>query len=394
MRRAPLSVLHFTITTVRGGVEEHILLLLRGLDRRYFRSTLVCPLELLEKLRPNLPVDVQAIPFNVVGQGQLATGYRFAQILRQQRIDILHSHMSQASRMASPIGRFCGIPVIVETPHVREFWRRGWFKGSFVVDRLVDKFIDRYIAVSEANAEYLRKEKRLPADKVCVVHNGANLARFDPSPPVPLEMRKTLGLSPDDRILMTIARLDPQKGHRVLIEAFSNLHRDFPRLKLICVGDGCLRQELESQVRALDLCNAVFFVGFQPNVEEWLALADVCVLASFYEGLPLIAIECLAAAKPLIATAVDGTPEIVINGQTGLTVPPADARSLTIAIARMLNDTELRSRVARAGRAWVLERFTPERQVRLTQELYLGARNRHRAAVADCATKLAAKPSV
>ena len=116
--------------------------------------------------------------------------------------------------------------------------------------------------------------------------------------------------------------------------------------------------------------DSVRFVGLQANVQDWLALADVTVLPSFYEGLPLAAIESLAAGRPMVATAVDGTPEIVLDGATGLTVPPGDPAALARAICRLLADPWLREKLALAGREWVLERFAEERQVQRTQALY------------------------
>jgi glycosyltransferase involved in cell wall biosynthesis len=163
------------------------------------------------------------------------------------------------------------------------------------------------------------------------------------------------------------------------------------------VGTGALAQELRDQTRRLQIEDGVRFVGYQSNVEDWLALADVSVLPSLFEGLPLVAIESLAAQRPMVATAVDGTPEVVINERTGLTVPPENAQKLADALIRLLRQPELRQRLARAGRQWVLEHFSQEQQIRKTQELYLRAweapramkrngvaENTHEHAVRDC----------
>jgi glycosyltransferase involved in cell wall biosynthesis len=375
MSRFPVSVLHFVINRVRSGAEEHILLLLQGLDRRYFRSILVCPPELVEKYGADIPADVEYVPMHLrmPKPSYLTTAYRFANVLRKHRVDILHSHMFQASRLVSPIGRVCGVPVIIETPHVREQWRHGWFKGSYATDRLVGRFVDHYIAVSDANAHYLITEKGLPTKKVHVIRNGCDLRRLDYSRPVPLGMKRNLAFTNDDPVLLVLGRLEPQKGHRVLLEALPYVRREFPRIRLVCVGDGCLLQELEQQVRNLQLQDAVRFVGFQANVADWFALADISVLPSFYEGLPLVAIESLAAGCPVVATSVDGTPEVIVNERTGLTVPPGNSTSLANAILRLLKDPDLRSRLASAGRNWVLERFSHEQQIQRTQQLYISA---------------------
>lgn len=367
---APLSVLYFSNTLARGGAEEHILTLLRGLDRRQFRPLLVCAPEVAEQLRPDLPRDVELIPLRLRKPAHLPAALRLARILRQRQVGILHSHLFYSSLFASPIGWLCGVPLIVETPHVREQWRHGWLKGRFVVDRLAGRFVHRYIAVSEANARYLVEEKGLPARKVSVVHNGCDVVRFKPGRRAPDGFRQNLGFGPQDPVLLVVGRLEPQKGHLVLFEALPAIRREFPAVRVVCVGEGALRSELEQRVDGLGLRDAVRFVGQHPNVDDWLALADVSILPSFYEGLPLVAIESLAAGKPMVATAVDGTPEVVVDGATGLTVPPGDHAQLARAICRLLGDPLLRDKLSRAGRHWVLERFTQDRQIQRTETLY------------------------
>jgi glycosyltransferase involved in cell wall biosynthesis len=134
-----------------------------------------------------------------------------------------------------------------------------------------------------------------------------------------------------------------------------------------------LREELEKQANDLGVERSVRFVGFQANVQDWLALADVSVLPSFFEGLPLVAIESLAAQRPMVATAVDGTAEVIVHEKTGLTVPPGDAGQLAKAIVRLLEDAPLRARLAANGRQWTLQHFSEEQQIAKTQSLYLQA---------------------
>jgi glycosyltransferase involved in cell wall biosynthesis len=194
--------------------------------------------------------------------------------------------------------------------------------------------------------------------------------RFKPHHQEPAGLRRSLGFGDDDPVLVVIGRLEPQKGHRVLLEALPPIRREFPGVRVVFVGEGGLRTELEQHVAGSGLADVVRFVGQQSNVVDWLALADVTVLPSFYEGLPLAAIEALAAGRPMVATAVDGTPEVVVDGATGLTVPPGDPTQLARAICRLLGDPSLGEKLALAGRDWVLERFAEDRQVGRTEALY------------------------
>ncbi|HEV2178536.1 MAG TPA: glycosyltransferase family 4 protein [Terriglobia bacterium] len=367
----PVSVLHFSNSPVRAGVEEHILRLLQGLDRNRFHPLLVCPPELTQALRRDLPADVEVFSLFLESPAQGRAVRELARILRERRVHILHSHQFRAALIASPIGRWCGVPLNIETAHVREKWRRGWLKGSYAIDRLADRFVDHYIAVSNAIARYLIDEKCLPSDKVTVIYNGCDVRRFSPEHRPPPGLKRSLGFEETDLVLLVLARLEPQKGHHILFEGLPRVRAEFPNARLVCAGEGELRSSLEEQVRNLGLEEAVRFVGFQSNVEDWLALAELTILPSFYEGLPVVAVESLAAGRPVVATAVDGTPEIVINGVTGLTVPAGEPQRLAEAICKFLRDPELRARIGRAGRERVLQAFSQEQQVENTEKLYL-----------------------
>src|SRR5579875_504704 len=145
-----ISVLQFTNSTVRAGVEEQMLMLFRGLDRSRFKLNLVCPWELARKLQPDLPTDVKVFPLYLEWPTQVAAIARLIRILRSERIDILHSHGFASSMAASPVGRLCRVPLILESAHGREAWRTGW-KAKCYVDRFVGRFVDHYTAVSAAN---------------------------------------------------------------------------------------------------------------------------------------------------------------------------------------------------------------------------------------------------
>lgn len=366
----PLNILYFTSSREIGGAERHMVSLIHDLNREAFEPIVACPAILAEQMQSDLRCEIEFVPIDLRSPFDFPSAMRLACQLRAKRIDILHSHLFRSSLFASPIGRLAGVPAIIETPHVSERWRRGWLKGRFVVDRFAARCVDALIAVSQANARYLAEQKGLPKDKIHVVPNGVDLGRFRPGCLRLTPMRQSLGLRAEDPVLVCVARLELQKGHRVLLDAMVRLRVEIPGVRLMIVGDGSLRSDLERNSRDLGLEPAVRFVGWQENVEDWLALANVVVLPSFYEGLPLAALEALAMQKPLVATRVDGTPEVVLHNRTGLTVPPGNPVSLADAIVALLRDPARAQALARAGRRLVSEKFTIARQVRATEALY------------------------
>lgn len=384
-----IRVLHFSNEEVRGGAEEHMLGLLRGLDRSRFELYLACPPALRAQLN-GLPADVEYVPLTLRRPWQVKAGWRLSRFLRRHRVHLLHAHLSCAGRAAAPWARLAGAAML-ETPHAREGWRKGW-KQAAAIDRAVGWLQNGYIAVSHANAGYLIEELRLPARKVRAIPNGVDVERFAAPQPAALDPRPTLGIGADELLLICVARLEPQKGHGVLLEALAHLEPDVrARLRLVCLGDGALRQQLEEQTVALGLSERVVWAGYCPHIERWLAVADVFVLPSFYEGLPLVALEAAAAGRPVVATAVDGTPEAVGDGDNGLLVPAGDATALAAALARLAADPALRRALGDRGRQRARLEFGLERQLAATGDYYcelLARRPAARAAAAEAAGRM------
>ena len=280
--------------------------------------------------------------------------------------------MFRASLFASPIARVVGVPVILDTAHGREFWRTGW-KASFAIDRFVARQVHYSIAVSEATARYLTDQKHIPADKVKVIRNGVELRSRPRTPEMQPALKRSLGVREDCSLVLVIGRLEPQKGHRYLLEAMPSIRQQFPAVQLVCVGEGSLRSELDQMVRNLQLEGFVRFIGYEPDVSRWFAAADLSILPSLCEGLPMAALESLAAECPIVATAVDGTPEIVVHEKTGLLVPPRDPQQLAGTVLLMLHHPERARKMAERGRQHVLEQFSVRQMVHRTELLYLQA---------------------
>jgi glycosyltransferase involved in cell wall biosynthesis len=207
------------------------------------------------------------------------------------------------------------------------------------------------------------------SDKVVVVCNAVDVDRY----PVEVDrgaLRRELGIEPGRQVITSVGTFKRQKGHRYLIEAMADLAPDLPDLHLLLVGDGELRPAIEADVRARGLDDRVSFLGTRRDVDRILAVSDVFVLASLWEGLPLALVEAMASGLPVVATEVSGTREVVVDGTSGLLVPPEDPGSLASAIRRVEADPDAAASLASEGRARVTAMFTAEAQAERLAALF------------------------
>ncbi len=360
-RKKKLKVLYFLNSLIRGGVENHVIQLINRIDKSQFEPVLVCPQTLIDLLQEELKeTRIAYYPICIRKWRSVGEIGRFLKILKAERPDIVHSHLFFATLFAAPIAKFAGVPCVIETAHLREGWRKG-IKKLYWVDRLFYRFTDKIIAVSDAVRNYLIDIKKLPPDRIIIIRNGVDLEKFKPSE----ESKKTHELR-----VGVIGRLEPQKGHKYLFEALKMLNGKLDNVKTSVIGEGSLRESLEELCSELNIDNRVEFLGFRSDVKDLLNELDIVVLPSLYEGLPLIALEAGAMAKPLIATDVDGTNEVVINNTTGILVPPADCVALKTAIERLLDDVSYRSALGMMARNHIVKRFAMSEQIRKTENLY------------------------
>lgn len=362
-------------TEVRGGVEEHVLSLVKGIDKNRFQPFIVAPVKLLESLQPDLePGEAEVFPLRINSLRDWHEMKRFFHFLRSNRIHLVNTHMFIATFYYAPIARLAGIPVVLETTHLMEKWRLGkgfLRRNSFLIDRAFYVLIDKALAVSHACKRDLVKMKGISPDKVVVVQNGRDLVNFHPEDTSRrTELRKKYGYNPADYVFGVFARLNHQKGHKYLLTAIKILKDQGITVKVVFVGDGELKDPLMAQCRELEISEQIVFAGFQKDMPGFLSMVDVMVLPSLYEGLPLCVIEALAMEKPVIATAVDGTPEIVIPDRTGILIEAEDTEGLAEALSFALKNRESIQQMAKNGREFVLENFSIQRQVHETEALY------------------------
>jgi glycosyltransferase involved in cell wall biosynthesis len=344
------------------------LYLLSGLDRRKWKPVLFHHGEpgvtLLVKAAAELGVATCRVPpLRTRSEARIGLP-SFFRTIREARPTVFHAHLTtpmgcKYGLLAAALAR---VPGILGTVHLVPATDAG-FRYA-LSQRLITACVQRYIAVSRSIAERLLAGMRVPRCKVQVIQNGIPLGSFGRSGK-PVRPAGLPGM-PSRPLVLTVARLDGQKGHTYLLQAAQRI----PEVDLVFVGDGPRRMELECQARALGLGDRVHFLGFRSDVPDLLAACDMFVLPSLWEGLPLAVLEAMAARKPVVATAIGGTDETVAHGVTGILVPPADPAALANAIRSLVADPEASRRLGEAGRARVEHEFSVETMMARVEAVY------------------------
>jgi glycosyltransferase involved in cell wall biosynthesis len=287
---------------------------------------------------------------------------RIWRIARQVRPQIVHNHACWYGLIA---GFLVGAKR-VETIHNTYDWFTWYERIHYGLYCLL---ADRLIAVSDYVRDFtVESFPFMNAKKFVVIHNGVDHGKFSEDFH-PEELRKELGIDPARIVIGFVGRLVEQKGVGYLLQAARLLSSIYTDLQFVIVGDGGLRQQLEAQAAQSGLSN-VLFVGYQRDIPPYMQMFDVFVLPSLWEGLPVSALEAMAAARPVVATRVSGTSEVVVEGVTGFLVEPRNAEQLEDRLARLIEDANLRTLMGTAGRKRVIENFSARSMVAKTEQLY------------------------
>ena len=352
----PLVVMA-TDSTAPSGVGEHMITLARRLCPQY-RVILAFPLEgdgarFLSRSR-SARLEAKAIDNDVAS---------FSNWLTKSTVSLLHVHagIGWEGHSLAAAGRRAGIPV-VRTEHLPYLLTDETQKSDH---RLGVRMIDRLVCVSKAAAETFR-EAGFPSDLVVTIPNGIDR----PAAPGPrAQTRQTLGLPEYAFLVLTVARFTAQKGYPVLLAAASSVVIAMPDVRFVLVGSGPDRAPLEALARTRGIAESVLFLGERHDVPDLLVAADLFVLPSFFEGLPLVILEAMALGLPIVATRVGGTVE-ALGGDYPWLVDAGNPAALAAAIETAFHNSEERQRLGDHNRLRFDTRFGAERMGRLTAELY------------------------
>ena len=359
-------VLHLVLSLCPGGAERLVIDMARA--QQASTSVAVCCLDepgawASQAIEAGIPVDAlgRAPGFHP------SLGSRIAEVARRRGATIIHSHQYSPFVYGALAQWYLKGVGHVVTEHGRRVDERATLKRR-VANSILTRLPHAFVAVSERLRADMVAEG-YPANRVTVIHNG-----IEPGPPVTprdrAAARGRLGLPAGVPVIGTVARFDPVKDLRTLLRAFALVRRQTPSARLAMIGDGPERANLVREAEALALGDSVLWTGMRDDARGLLEGFDVFVNSSLNEGISVTVLEAMAARLPVVATRVGGTPEVLIAGETGTLVPPAEPEAMARAIGLYTGDAAAREAAGRAGLARVSDAFGFDRMMRQYHELY------------------------
>ncbi len=363
-----MKILFYTDSTTYGGAERYLSILIKGLKERGVGVSLAVPpgVDWYERAE-NLGIDLIRLRA-IEGKKDMRGFLRQVLFFLRSDASLVHFNLpnpyhSQYSILAAMIARK---PVVV-THHLPVLLRDVSWRGR-VLEWILAKGIGKVITVSREGKRKVIEKLPLTCDRVRAIHNG--IEPLDTTKIDRIRARRELGMEGEGIIIGSAGRLTEQKGYRYLLMAARELkamNRDF---FILIAGDGPLRKDLHEEVERLGLKERVRFLSFVEDIQRFLVGIDIFVLPSLYEGLPFVLLEAMGAGRPVIATTVGGIPEVVMDGVTGILVPPKDPLALSRAMGYLLENRKVATEMGRKGRERVERHFPSGRMVEATLEVY------------------------
>lgn len=362
---------------VTGGTQRHLQQVLGGLDRRRFHPvvySLKSGGEVAAELgAAGVPVRFVPLEGRLVSLRTVRAIRRVAGELRADGVRLVHGYQWRPALVGALAARLAGVPVVLAS--------KRSLSGGSRTERRAWRLLGRLVDAITVNADALRVEAIAQGvrSEWVVVRNGIDVERFAVDATTPAAARRRLGLDEGRPLVGAVGRLEARKGHDDLLRAVARLGARgaaaLPQVAL--VGDGPEREALASLAHALGIGHVVLFVGTVTDVRPWLAAMDAFVLPSREEGSSNAALEAMACGRPVIATAVGGTEELIEDGRTGLIVAPRDPVALATALATVLDAPEHAARLGGAARRVVEERYAVARMVHEIEALWNGRLVQH-----------------
>jgi glycosyltransferase involved in cell wall biosynthesis len=375
------KILHIITRLDPGGSSTNTIETVSRLDKEKFDAFLISgvtqnvSVNLLESL------NREGISFLFIGYLQrdisiwhdLKAFFALYRYIKKEKYDIVHTHSSKAGILGRWAAWLAGTRHIVHTPHGHVFY--GYFKNFLTkffifIERITSSFTSKIITLTDIEQiEYLERNIARP-NQLVTIPSGIDIRMFRSDGKKNKEFLDKWKIPRDHQIIGSVTRLDPIKGNRYLIEAMPRIIQEFPKTTLVLLGDGSEKSYLEYLIENLNISDHVVLCGYQMNVNSWLHLIDIFVLASINEGMGRAILEAMASGLPVIATKTGGIPELIQDGVNGILIPTKNSQMISDAVLKLIRNPNLRQHYGENGLKSVTEKFGIEMMVKNLESLY------------------------
>ena len=360
-----IKVLHLVTSLEVGGAQHGMLLALPRFDSDQYEHIVCSIMDRMQMASQFREAGVEVRSLGLSRKTDIGVVLRLRALLKEIRPDVLHTYLLHGNILGRLIGRLVGVPVIIGSERTIGQAR----KWGRLATRLTNPLTDAVEVNSEIGGRAIERDLGVPSEKIELVRSGLDLSVFS-SASRRDELRSEFGVTSDQHLIVYMGRLRTVKGVEFGIRAFATALEQLPNIRMVLTGEGDQRNFLSSLVSKLGISEQVEFLGVRNDVPELLGAADSVLMPSLTEGFPRTAIEAMAAGKPVIATNVGGTPEAIIDGETGILVPARDSDALASAIVRLVGDSDLQARLGAAGRERAAQNYSVDKYVSRLDEMY------------------------
>lgn len=374
-RRARVAIV--TNSVAIGGMEKHAELIVRDLDRTLVEVFAICPRWEATEAWASRFCDLADHSARIAPDQRygfalmLRDTFRLWRQLRAWRIDVMHLHQTTytGGAMTALAARLAGVKVLIRTEHLAPDQPLPWLEH--VKAGIISRNLNRIITVSLKNRQARETYMYTPPTKTTIVNNGIDVTPYVVSPTCEQrQLRETLDMPADAPVVGTVVRFEEEKGLNYLLDAMPAVLRTFPKARLLMVGDGKLRAQLERQVSTLGIRDSVVFAGFQSDPRPYLSLMNVFVLPVPFGSASIGLLEAMAMRRAVVIT-FGGEGEPVIDGETGLYAEPRNPEALAAAISRVLGDADFERSLGERARRRVEDAFSSDSVAQNLLEVYL-----------------------
>lgn len=364
-----LNVLLIYYEPIPAGQTTHVLALAQGLRARGHRVSLVLPADLQRSIKAFEQANIDVVPLalrKVVWRPRAVVA--LIRLIQRGNFDVVHIHSQEAGLLGRVVAWMAGAQLVIYTPQVIDIRRARWHWLYVLIERILSQITAMIISVNEFDQRRMIGWG-IPSRKIVTIPNGIDLSAFERQSDAG-SLRRAMGLDENCPLVIQVGRLSAQKNPLAFVEGAAQVIQKRPDTRFMLVGEGPMRKAITLRAKALGLDGAISLLGWQDNAADLIAAADVVSLTSRWEGMPHVLLEAMACSRPVVATAVNGCPEIVVDGVTGFLSPPGDVESWAERVVDLLNNPVKKNEMGQRGRDRVGKKFSRRDMVTQIDKLY------------------------